>query len=758
MWKDYSKSYIKNNRASSISVMAAAFIAAMFLSLLCCIAYNFWIYEIENIVLEEGGWQGRITGMIDEADLSMIQNFANVREAVINTELSEEEKTVIDIYFQNARTIYRDMHLIAAQLGAENDAVEYHSLLLSRYFIHNPQDSEPPMLLALYLGILIIVAISLILIIRGSFEVSMNARIHQFGIFSSIGATPKQIRICLLQEASALSVLPIISGSLIGIAISCGLIELINFYAKDVSGRHAAVFQYRPFLFAATIFVSFLTVFVSAWILAGKLSRMTPLEAMRSTGTLQLKRRKHSRILSLLFGMKGELAGNALKAQKKSLRISTISLLLSFLGFSIMLVFTTLSGISTRYTYFERYQNAWDIMLTIKDTNVSDFDLIDEVKAVSGIRAVTLYQKAETVGILAKDWQSAELTMLGGLNSIAGKSDVEGKFQVEIPLIILDDVSFLEYCSQLGITPSLDGVVVLNRIWDSVNSNFRYKQYVPFVKEDRTTATIYNADINVGTDINAGTDIDVGTDIDADTDIGADIDSRFAEVPILSYTQTAPALREEYKNYALVHFMPITMWKEVSGIIGGAEPDSYIHIFSAGRRDLADLSNLEQEIVKRIGNNYKIESENRVQEKISNDSMMNGMMVIFGGFCVLLAIIGIVNVFSNTLGFLRQRKREFAQYMSIGLTPQEMRKMFCIEAFVIAGRPLLITLPLTVLFVQFAVTASYLEPAVFWEEAPIVPILAFAVAILFFVFLAYYIGGKRLLRCDLNKVLRDDTL
>ena len=250
MWKNYSKSYIKNNRASSISVMAAAFVATMFLSLLCCIAYNFWTYEIESIVLNEGDWQGRIIGRIDEDDLSIIQNFANVREAVINTELSEKENTVIDICFQNARTIYRDMPLISEQLGLNSSNIEYHSLLLSRYFIHDPQDADPPLLLAFYLGILIIVVVSLILIIRNSFELSMNARIHQFGIFSSIGATPKQIRICLLQEALALSILPIILGSLTGIAVSYGFIELVDTFAKDVSGRHAAVFQYHPFLFA----------------------------------------------------------------------------------------------------------------------------------------------------------------------------------------------------------------------------------------------------------------------------------------------------------------------------------------------------------------------------------------------------------------------------------------------------------------------------------------------------------------------------
>ena len=51
MWKDYSIGFIKKNRASSISVLASAFISALFLSLLCGLFYNFWNYEIESVVL-----------------------------------------------------------------------------------------------------------------------------------------------------------------------------------------------------------------------------------------------------------------------------------------------------------------------------------------------------------------------------------------------------------------------------------------------------------------------------------------------------------------------------------------------------------------------------------------------------------------------------------------------------------------------------------------------------------------------------------
>lgn len=728
MWKDYSKSYIKNNRTASVSIMAAALTAAMFLSLLCGIAYNFWIYEVEKITLEEGGWQGRIVcDGFDADDLAVIGLFANVEKAVINEALSRGDETVVDIYFQNAQNIYRDMPLILEQLGLESASIQYNELLLSRYFIHDPQDETPPMLLTLYLAILAVVALSLILIIRGSFELSMNARIHQFGIFSSIGATPGQIRTCLLQEAMALSALPVLFGSVLGILMSYGVIKAINFFAVDVPGRHEAVFRYPPSIFAAAVLISFATVLFSAWIPAGKLSRMTPLEAIRNTGGMALVRAKHSRILSFMFGVKGELAGNALKAQRKSMRIAFVSLLLSFLGFSIMLCFTTLAVISTRYTYFERYQNAWDVMITLKDTEIQDFSLTASLQEIPGIQDATVYQKAESTTFLPAELQSDELRALGGLETVAGTSGTDGSYPVSVPIIILDDASFLDYCAQIGAVPGLDGAVVLNQIRDSINSNFRYPTYVPFVSEERRTTMLCRADKSI-------------------------------EVPVLSYTNIVPKLREEYEAYSLVHFISLTMWRDVLSQAGEAEDDSYIRIFSSGNASLADLNSLEGTAGKLISRQYEIECENRVQERLSNDSMMQGMVMVLGAFCVLLAIIGIANVFSNTFGFLRQRKREFARYMSIGLTPQEMRQIFCIEAFVIAGRPLFITLPLTVLFVQFAVTASYLDPMVFWAEAPVLPILIFAAVIVLSVALAYYMGGKRLLQCDLNEILQNDVL
>ena len=136
-------------------------------------AFNLWKYEIERIELEEGGWQGRIISELSENDIKKIQQFKNVERAELNEDLSDE-KTVIDIYFKNLRTIYSDMPGIARYLGVEEEEIQYHVQLLSCYFITDPQDKEPPLLLPFCAVVLFFICLSLILIIRNSFEISMN--------------------------------------------------------------------------------------------------------------------------------------------------------------------------------------------------------------------------------------------------------------------------------------------------------------------------------------------------------------------------------------------------------------------------------------------------------------------------------------------------------------------------------------------------------------------------------------------------------
>lgn len=653
MWKDYLSDDPKNNRSSGLSVRIAAFISALFLSLLCSMFYNLWKYENERIALEESSGQ------------------------------------------------------MAASCGV-----------------------FPVLVLAMGMA-----SVSLIVIIHNAFAVNMSGKLRQLGTLSSIGAAPKQIRACLLQEAVSWCVVPVLTGNLCGILCSMGLLRLINVLADGVPDRHEAVFGYHPLVLALTLLATGLTIWISAWLPAKKLSKVTPLEAIKNTAELQLKRRGHSSVLAFLFGVEGELAGNALRAQRKALRTASLSLSLAFLAFTVMQCMVTISELSTGATYFERYQDVWDIMVTVKGTAVDAFEETEKIRELSGVENAIAYQKAVAKRIVTEEEMSEKMGEFGGF-SHAGEAYVtkmEEGFLVNAPIIILDDASFLAYCEQIGVTPRLDGAVILNRIRDVTNPDFRHPEYMPYIKGESGTSVLRRAGREEIT----------------------------TEIPILACTAIVPALREEYATidyYEMVHFLPVSLWREIKGQVGGCEEDMFICILDGKNPTAEKLHVLQGEIDRLIASQYTVVSENRIQEKEINDRQIRGMMAIFDGFCVLLAIIGIGNVFSNTLGFVRQRKREFARYLSVGMTPVGIRKLFCIEALVLAGRPILISLPIAIFAAWAMLKASYIPVGDFLTRSPFVPVIVFGMAVLGTVAFVYYLGWRLVSRIDLPEVLRDDSM
>lgn len=736
MWKDYSAGYIKNNRSSGMSVIIAAFISALLLSLLCGLFYNLWKYEIERIELEEGAWQSRMIGEFDAEDIETVRNFAHVKDAVVNDREAEGQETALDLYFDRMDYVLEDTARIAEHMGILPEMVTYNYPLLAMYLVRSSRDTAPRLLFPMFLFILVLASLSLIVVIHNSFAVSMNARLHQFGILSSIGATPKQIRTCLLQEAAVLCTIPVLLGNLLGIAGSMVLIHLSNvLLGSDIPGRHPSVFGYHPLVLGVTLSATVLTIWVSAWLPARKLGRCTPLEAIKNTGELQLKRRRSSRILFLLFGMEGELAGNALKAQSRALRTASLSLVLSFTAFTVMQCFFATSDISTRETYFERYQDVWDIMVTVRDAQADAFTETGRIKELPGVKSAIVYQKAAAKRIVTEEEMSEDMKSFGGFSHASGNEAVhtEEGWLINAPVVILDDLSFLDYCGQLGIEPQLDGAVILNQIRDVTNPDFRHPEYMPYIREENKTSILRQRGR----------------------------EEMAAEIPVLAYTETVPSLREEYATldyYELVHFVPASLWKEIRGQTGGAGEDVSICVLGREDATLEELNLLQEEIEGIIAESYTVESENRIQERQTNEKQIQGMKAVFGSFCVLLAVIGIGNVFSNTLGFVRQRKREFARYLSVGVTPEGIRRMFCIEALMIAGRPVLTALPVAVFTVEAMLKMSYLGAGEFLAEAPVVPIGVFMLAILGSVALAYYLGWRNMQGINLAEVLRDDTM
>lgn len=148
----------------------------------------------------------------------------------------------------------------------------------------------------------------------------------------------------------------------------------------------------------------------------------------------------------------------------------------------------------------------------------------------------------------------------------------------------------------------------------------------------------------------------------------------------------------------------------------------------------------------------------RMVEMVHEQLIERAYTMTVGGLCVLLAGIGIANIFTNMLGSIQMRKREFARYQAIGFTPKSLWRMLAMEGAFMALRPIWISLPVNILFVLWAVDISPITMRDYLRVMPVLPLGVFAAAILGATGIACYLAGKRILEADLVESLKDETM
>ncbi len=749
--KEYTLNYIKQNKHTSITILLAIFIATALISLTCGVFYNIWVSDMQEIRDKEGDWHGKLTGAISEASFGYVANHPNVEKVTIVSE-ENSEKTV-EILFHNPRAIYSDLPQIARSVGIstdrkENSSIQYHTSLLSRYFIFNPGHPEDiPLVPVIYLVTMLIACSVLVLIIHNAFAVSVASRLHQLGILQSIGASPRQIKRALLYEAFLLSVFPLPLGIVCGWGLCWVFNRFINSIIRSI-GVNEVFFQYGLPLVLPAFFASALTIWLSAMIPARQIKKMNPLDAIRRGTAPPITKGHKYPLLTRITGIEGELAKKSLYGRRKSFRTSTVSLTLSFLLFSGFMNMEAISRISNQITFFERYQDAWDLMITIENQDRPDSGLLTELKRVSGIEKVILYNKAAALAAVTKGMQSDELAGIGGLERLSGEEGPVAagdgaSFFLEAPIIALDDESFNEYCRTIGADASLfhardnPGAIVVNTIWDNVNSDRRNKRMIPFLKlQNNERMSFYE-----------------------NTPGAAENDGKFILEAVFS-TDKLPGIGEEFPNFSLVQIIPQRTYLSVAGNLSGEQgttsaKDIYINILAASEEKIPAIAQNLKDLCSRWlpDENYTIEDKLQTQEK--NDNIRFAAKAVIGCLAGLLALIGIVNVFANILGHLYQRYREIAILKSVGLSPKGIRKMLIWEAVFFGLYPVLFSLLINIPLVALALNASFITPALFLGQMQLLQIGLFEAVILFSVGLAYYIGGWQLHRADTIAVLRE---
>lgn len=588
--------------------------------------------------------------------------------------------------------------------------------------------------LVIYTVIMVLAVISLVLMIYNTFAVSMNSRIHHLGVLKSVGATPRQLKSVLVQESLGMCSVPVLLGCLLGLGLSY-LIVAILIDTGELVRTYELDFVFSPWVLLLSVAVSFLTIGISAWIPARKISRISVMDAIFNRESPLPRKMKKFRIYSALFGIEGELAGKSLYTRRKSLRIASAALFFAVMGFYIFMNTEKVSALSVEKTYFDRYRDVWDYMVTSGQPLGANVPVLETIRETAGVSSVILYGKGNVYVSVEEEDFSKELVESGVLENLTESViQKEGEnYLLEVPVYVLDDGSFKDYAGNDNggndnVSEGEWGIVILNRVWDSLHSSHYEKEYLPFLEQEEGKILEFFEAVGI-------------------KEKGA--------LEVTGYRKEGPALREEFAQDRPVIIMSAGCYEELGMTF--LEDESFFSI----KMDTADYGEKNPEAEKGLklllpeGDN---KWESRIEAELSDERMRSGLRLIAGISASVLACVGLSNVFSVALGEIWQRKREFARYLSIGLSPKGMKKILYLEALEISLKPIVISLLVNIPFVLWSLRQSGISIKVYLQNVPFYLLFLFSSGIVFVVCLTYYIGGKKILDGGLVEVLKDERI
>ncbi len=343
----------------------------------------------EGEVFEETGTKTyTIVGVMDVTTSSAVPAYTGLT-GLDEASILPDDTITVYLRFHPMRGTYRELPALARAIGYEPDeygeyTLRYNTGLLAVHGILAPSVKGMPTHLsglAIPLMFLLFAAFLVgvfVLVIHNAFVMSVNEKLVQLCTFAGVGATPKQIKKTVQSEALLLSALPLAPGLLAGWFLNLKLFQLIN--ASNDLGRDAPdiVVTYGLPAILPAILLSLLTAWLSARIPAKKAAKMLPIEVLKQEGTFGKRSKFH------FPGITGELAANAVSARRRSYRMATISLCMSFLLLTVFQYAITVNDANDAVFRTDPSESG-HIFLSISDGREPDMEAIRQLKKVNGV-------------------------------------------------------------------------------------------------------------------------------------------------------------------------------------------------------------------------------------------------------------------------------------------------------------------------------------------------------------------------------------
>ena len=567
-----------------------------------------------------------------------------------------EPSEILTVYvnYKNVKDTYKNSEIIAQNLGYESvsedhvyyEQVSYNDNLLALSGVSNYSNMLDSMA-GVIIIILSLVSIACIIVIYNSFAISVMERKKQFGLFSSIGATQKQLRHTIFFEAFIVGIIGIplgVASAYLGIGI---VLMIVNKLLPNMFDFPLALATYPLFIIIPIIFM-IITILVSAFLPARSASRVSPIEAIRLNDDIKIKSKKLKtpRIIKL-FGVEGEIAYKNMKRNKKKYRITIISLFISivlFVSFSSLLKY----GLTSAYDFTElpKYEYAASFS---SDKKESIDSIINQVLKIDGIKKYSVYNQTNFLTDNNDYFNKEVLDMENTTND-----------RISVNVLSLDNKSYEEYKKQIGL--STDQPILLNTY-----------SYIKYTNNSRKqiTVTPYN---------------------------------KISSLEIRTYDEKNSFKLDNIYSTSILPFGIEETYLGIMTIIVNEETYNKLKIDDNYYSSMYLLADNYDEFDKLLDSESKeniltddinVYTTNIKKELQLLSNIVFVIKLLLYGFISLVTLIGVTSVINTINTSIALRKKEFAVLRSIGLTPHGFNKMMLFECLFFGLKSLLYGLPVS---------------------------------------------------------------
>ena len=546
-----------------------------------------------------------------------------------------------------------------------------------------------------------IVLVSSVFVIRNGFAISITERLKQYGMLSSIGATKKQIKKSVYFEGFILGIIGIPLGILSGVFAIYILVNVVNYILKDyVSSGSLLTYSMSWVAIVVSVIVSIVTIWLSCRRSAKKASKITPIEAIRSSEDVKLKAKKIKcpKIITKIFKTGGEIAYKNLKRSKKKYRTTVISIIVSVVIFIAISSFIQYGFKMSNSYYTEKNYNYVVYAYTtasnedkekFAEEQAKNYKMLTDISNLPDIGEFSI-NKTNAFEINMDEKHESELTDYGkDVKARYEEPEEDGKKIDTINVISLSKDVYKRYLKKIGgnYETYKEGAILIdnNITYDEKGKRIQGSMYI-WKKGDTVTGKINDKEYNI---------------------------------KIVAKTEERPnGVENLYNTHA--YFIVSEEFINKTGYISAS-------LYTQSN----DTEKLDKEIeqYKKENNltNSNLNTFNMEESIKAENAIVLVISIFLYGFIGVITLIGITNIFNTITTNMNLRKKEFAMLKSIGMTKKEFNRMIRLESIFYGVKSLIIGIPI-------GIVLSYGMYKVFensMEMEYVLPYKAIVVAVIF---------------------------